>query len=111
MDGVLRAVPLPVPFTMRRDRDLVPAHLNTIQIWLFQLRCIFGAIPTYNSEQLRLYTIKISDICPIMSHVSIEEFFLRRSGHIEEERALFAKFAKLVAPSETELLSLSWDER
>ena len=42
---------------------------------------------------------------------SIEEFFLRRAAHIDEERLLFAKFAKLVAPSETELLSLSWDER
>lgn len=46
-----------------------------------------------------------------MVDVSIEEFFLRRAAHIDEERQLFATFAKLVAPSETELLSLSWDER
>jgi hypothetical protein len=42
---------------------------------------------------------------------AIEEFFLRRSLHIEEERKLFANFTKLVAPSEKELLSLQWDER
>lgn len=46
-----------------------------------------------------------------MTDVSIEEFFLSRAEHIEEERQLFARFVRLVAPSETELLSLSWDER
>lgn len=48
---------------------------------------------------------------PNSDPATVEEFFLRRSLHIEEERKLFADFTRLVAPSEKELLSLQWDER
>jgi hypothetical protein len=46
-----------------------------------------------------------------MPDPSIDEFFQLRASRIEQERRLFAEFAKLVAPSETETMSLQWDER